>query len=391
MTLGVALLGANSIRHIRQDPKKLPEFALVLRHCRTSVRDARTLLVKEVPASLAGVRELGMASHLHMLRGVAILAETTNAIDMSLTEDDLRAASIVFYAGDVHKSRFAHLIHHHEANGFFAPLDGFSPRSVNRAVQGQHSSGYISIGSSHALLRELDELNAIIALPGDPGQLGDEKFARRAQAHRWPHVAMLWGLLRLYARESIAASAFIQLSTSSAASGERGNQRGTSAGQPPQFRSSLSGSVSTDELTSERDSLTSLWQVEGLEFELTDIDDARRILDTESLSQFDMAAVTDPEDWKKLRRPRVATDRALTGQAIDWLMSLPPTLRPENLSLEFPRVTNALAGVWHEPEQCQLVLDGLLCDKREGREGRQGFPAAVHQELVALRNWTQLF
>ena len=127
---------------------------------------------------------------------------------------------------------------------------------------------------------------------------------------------------------------------------------------------------------------------EGIEFELTDIDEARRILDTESISQFDIATFAGPEHWKRIRRASLPTDRALTGRAIDWLLALPPTLRPQSLSRQFPRITNALAEVWNEPEQCQAAFDRLL---RDERKGRKGFPPVVHDELIALRNWTQVF
>lgn len=132
----------------------------------------------------------------------------------------------------------------------------------------------------------------------------------------------------------------------------------------------------------------SRWQEEGLEFELTDIEEARRILDGESISQFDVATVVPPEQWKRLRREKLPSDRALTGAALDWLTALPPALRPHHLSRHFPRIVNALAGVWEEPEECQAALDGLLFSERKGRKG---FPPAVHAELVALRNWTQMF
>lgn len=127
---------------------------------------------------------------------------------------------------------------------------------------------------------------------------------------------------------------------------------------------------------------------EGLEFELTDIEEARRILDAESVSQFDVSGADRPEHWKRLRRASLPTDRALTGKAIDWLMALPTTLRPQLLSRQFPRIINALAEVWHEPELCQAAFDRLL---RDERKGRKGFPGGVHDELVALRNWTQVF
>ena len=135
------------------------------------------------------------------------------------------------------------------------------------------------------------------------------------------------------------------------------------------------------------DHLSSSWQHEGLEFELTDVEEARRILDSESMSQFGMTSTVSPDRWKKLRRGKLPTDRALTGGAIDWLLALPPTLRPQYVSLKFPRIANALAEVWDQPQQCQVVLDKLLCD---GRTGRTGFPVVVREELIALRKWKQI-
>ncbi len=130
------------------------------------------------------------------------------------------------------------------------------------------------------------------------------------------------------------------------------------------------------------------WQGESLEFELTDFGEARRVLDSESLAQFEGATVSSPEQWKRLRRANLPTDRALSGQAMDWLMRLPPSLRPEATSSQFPRIANALAVVWHEPAECQAVLGKLL---GEGRKGRAGFPPRVRDELIALRDWTRVF
>ena len=125
-------------------------------------------------------------------------------------------------------------------------------------------------------------------------------------------------------------------------------------------------------------------QDEGLEFELTDFDDARRVLDSESMSQFDVATVGSPEQWKRIRRGTLPTDRALSGRTIDWLLGLPPAVRPQQLSARFPRIANALAEVWSEPEERPVALDKLL---GEGRKGRKGFPSEVHHELIKLRDW----
>ena len=127
---------------------------------------------------------------------------------------------------------------------------------------------------------------------------------------------------------------------------------------------------------------------EGLDFELTDFAEARRILDNESISQFEVATIVPQEQWQRRRRHQLPTDRALTGHAIEWMTSLPPKLRPEQLSRQFPRITNALAEVWDDPQACQEALNRLVCDVRKGRKG---FPRAVRDELVALSHWTQLF
>ena len=157
---------------------------------------------------------------------------------------------------------------------------------------------------------------------------------------------------------------------------------GESAANPPTEPSSMDPNDKSPPPAPE-----SKWD-KGLEFELTDFDEARRILDGESDSQFDVASIARPEHWKRVRRASLPTDRALTGHAIGWLLGLPATLRPQALSRDFPRIVNVLAELWHEPERCQAAFDKLLCDKRKGRKG---FPAAVHDELVALRNWTQVF
>lgn len=127
---------------------------------------------------------------------------------------------------------------------------------------------------------------------------------------------------------------------------------------------------------------------EGFDFEPTDFEDARRVLDEESITQFDVAAPTDSPHWKRLRRATVPSDRALTGKGIDWLLALPAGLRPHTLGARFPRIVNALAEIWEDPDRVQAALERLLND---GRKGRAGFPADVHAELVALRNWVQPF
>ena len=68
----------------------------------------------------------------------------------------------------------------------------------------------ITFGSCAGLLAELDRLNAALQLPGDAGEVGEDAFAALAEKHRWPTAAAVWGILRLYARESLERPGFIQ-------------------------------------------------------------------------------------------------------------------------------------------------------------------------------------
>ena len=82
--------------------------------------------------------------------------------------------------------------------------------------------------------------------------------------------------------------------------------------------------AATDQPKKEPTPADAFWQEEGFDFEITDFGEAKRVLDNESVSQFDVATTVPPGHWKRLRRAALPTDRALAGHAIDWLISLPP-------------------------------------------------------------------
>ena len=117
-----------------------------------------------------------------------------------------------------------------------------------------------------------------------------------------------------------------------------------------------------------------------IEFELTDIADARRAHDTLPEGVDKLPALA-PDYWEQRRRKPLPTDRALNGATIDWLLKLPLSLRPRELCDRYPRAANALAAAWHGDERA-AVLDDLLSDRR-GR--RRGFPPEIRSELEALR------
>lgn len=119
---------------------------------------------------------------------------------------------------------------------------------------------------------------------------------------------------------------------------------------------------------------------DSLPFEITDFASARAALEELPPGVGRLGPRT--EDWATRRRKPGPSDRALQGATIDWLLALPPSLRPKELCERFPRIANGLASVWHDQVRRQAMLAELLEDRR-GK--RAGFPPKVRAEIEALR------
>jgi hypothetical protein len=119
---------------------------------------------------------------------------------------------------------------------------------------------------------------------------------------------------------------------------------------------------------------------DSIDFEITDFDSARMVLD-DLPPGVGRAQSMEPGFWEHQRRKPTPTDRALTGAAMDWVIGLPAELRPHATCEQFPRVVNAVAEAWHDTAYSVQVLDHMIKDYRGGR---RGFPTAVQQELAAL-------
>lgn len=126
-------------------------------------------------------------------------------------------------------------------------------------------------------------------------------------------------------------------------------------------------------------------QFDALEFELVDLDEARGALDELPAGVEYWKNVST--DWTTRRRPPNATDRALTTAALAWLVELPHSVRPEQLSQQYPRVVNAMAARWSDPWARRDYLGDLLHDKRGGRAG---FPPEVAAEIKRLDTYSQV-
>ena len=122
-----------------------------------------------------------------------------------------------------------------------------------------------------------------------------------------------------------------------------------------------------------------------MEFDATTIDAARAVLDE---IPPDVAKVLEsvPGYWRRNRQPPLATDRALTGLAMDWVVQLPAHLRPYRTTERYPRVVNAIASSWPDAKARAETFEHLLNDRRTGR---RGFPIDIEREIAALSRYAR--
>lgn len=120
---------------------------------------------------------------------------------------------------------------------------------------------------------------------------------------------------------------------------------------------------------------------DSFEFELTDFGSARQALD-EPPPGVKEAVNLMPGYWEARRRKPVPSDRALTGFAIEWLLSLPSEIRPKAVCDKYPRIVNQMAERWGNHDRMADALMKLLDDDERGN--RQGFPEDVAVELRCL-------
>ena len=124
---------------------------------------------------------------------------------------------------------------------------------------------------------------------------------------------------------------------------------------------------------------------DGLEFEVTNLDQARDALEELPLGM-KARSRSDASDSTFRRKPITARDRIVSPQAWSWLESLPSEVRPKALVVQFPHVVNQLALLWRSDADCLHHLRNLMIDERGGR---RGFPVAVADEISKLYDWCE--
>ena len=91
-----------------------------------------------------------------------------------------------------------------------------------------------------------------------------------------------------------------------------------------------------------------------------------------------------PSEWHALRRAIDAKESHLRERTFKWLATLPAAVRPMATARQYARIVNRLSDLWAHCESTRLYFQSLLIDRRQDREG---FPAAVKEELEILQNY----
>ena len=88
------------------------------------------------------------------------------------------------------------------------------------------------------------------------------------------------------------------------------------------------------------------------------------------------------EEHRHLRRA-IPADKPLP-RTLKWAAGLPPNVQPTALLRQYPRIANVIAATWDHGTSLRSYMSCLFSDNRGGR---QGFPPAVLDELVALKRY----
>jgi hypothetical protein len=126
--------------------------------------------------------------------------------------------------------------------------------------------------------------------------------------------------------------------------------------------------------------------MKAIAFEKVSLADAKRV--------HDGAPKRPRHDWSGRRK--VDLGEPLREVTAAWMSNLPDNVGPRHLAELFPRIVNRLCTLWNDPA-CSNYLKDLLIDRRSNRNG---FPAVIAREIVALtayhatlfpvgRQWTE--
>jgi hypothetical protein len=158
------------------------------------------------------LQQIGHYSSLQLLRNFAAHLAAHGVPPAQSHEFVIGPELSQMYNGQRGFEPFAHLIDHSDADGYYLPIDFSQPIHFEAESPANGHTFKVDVGSCQALLRELDELNEYLRMPGDYGELGgfselyelthEGKFG----AERWS-----WAVMRWLARESVDRNLLLEL------------------------------------------------------------------------------------------------------------------------------------------------------------------------------------
>ncbi|MBX9669388.1 MAG: hypothetical protein K2X93_17330 [Candidatus Obscuribacterales bacterium] len=154
--------------------------------------------------------QIGRAASMHQFKSYAACIARHGAApdepEPSLISHELNE----MYQGRLPFAPFQHIINHSDSDGYYIPVDFESPFKFN-APSMSGGSFECDAGSSHALLRELDELNKYLKMPGDYGELcGSGRVQQEIRGDKFETEKWVWAVMRWLARESVEKNLLLE-------------------------------------------------------------------------------------------------------------------------------------------------------------------------------------
>ncbi len=148
--------------------------------------------------------EIGDGSAFQLFRSyaayVSVYKEPPEEPDVSIINLELND----MLQGRTDFGAFPQLINHSDSNGFYIPLEFDTPFSFGAPSFDGSKTWKCDVGSSHSLLRELDELNKHMNVPGDVGQMnGSAMVQQEIKGDTFEKEKMVWAVMHWLARESV--------------------------------------------------------------------------------------------------------------------------------------------------------------------------------------------
>ncbi len=149
--------------------------------------------------------QIGTYSSAQLLRNYAAhIAVHGKAPEKSNREFIIGPDLEKMYEGLIPFEPFNNLIDHSDSEGFYLPVDFEKPFNFEVKQTGTAQAWLCDVGSSQGLLRELDELNKHLKMPGDYGQLGGyEELSAAVKDNEFTAERWVWGVMHWLARVSV--------------------------------------------------------------------------------------------------------------------------------------------------------------------------------------------